>query len=351
MKTQHKDLMRLKILFFTVLLFFPVFIFAQETGSCAEKLKAAQSLFDKGQVEQVPAMLEACMKSGFNREEGLAAYKLLIQSFLFEEKIEKADSAMLAFLKKNPEYVTSPTDHSSFVNLFNTFEVKPVVQLAFHFLTNVPYVTFLHFNSTAGEAGAYTYSIKPFNLYTSLEAKFEFNKKIDINVEIGYSQISFTNVEDYQRIEQITYIENQKRIELPVTGTYNFKSFGKFTPFIRLGGGPALTLGSLAKVAVKATDVNGTSHPQQELDRKDARPFMDLFVQAGGGIELKTRGGFITAEIRSNTGLLNQARGGGINDYELYNNFHFVDDDFHLNTMNITFGYTQIFYKPTKRKE
>lgn len=342
--------MRIKILILLIPVLLPLLSYSQESSSCAEKLKTAQTLFDKGQVELVPAMLEECMKSGFTREESLSAYKLLIQSFLFEEKIEKADSAMLAFLKKNPEYEISATDHSSFVNLFNSFNVKPVVQLAFHIGSNVPFVSFVGFKTTSPEKAKNSYSIKPINLFISGEAKFELNKKLDINIEAGYSQLAFTNTEN-RGFEIVNYTETQRRIELPVTVTYDFKSFGKFTPYARFGAGPALLLGSLAKASIDAIDVNGTPHPQQELDRKDARPAMDIFIQLGGGVKFKTRGGFITAEIRSNIGLLNQAKGGGTNDWELRSDYEFLDDNYHLNAMNISFGYTQIFYNPTKRKE
>ena len=125
MKIHYTAIMRLKLLFYIVLLsFLPISVYSQESGSCAENLKNAQSLFDKGQVVQVPSILQECMKSGFNREESLAAYRLLIQSYLFEDRLEQADSVMLEFLKKNPEYKISPTDHSSFVHLFNNFKSK-----------------------------------------------------------------------------------------------------------------------------------------------------------------------------------------------------------------------------------
>ena len=79
-------------------------LYSQETGKCAEKLKNAQTSFDKGQVEEVPSMLRDCMKSGFNKEEALTAYKLLIQTYLLEDETGRADSVMYTFLKKYPEY-------------------------------------------------------------------------------------------------------------------------------------------------------------------------------------------------------------------------------------------------------
>jgi hypothetical protein len=351
MKISIPSFMRLPILYFALpgLLSLPVY--SQETGSCAESLKNAQSLFDKGQVVQVPSMLEECMKSGFNREESLAAYRLLIQSYLFEDKIEQADSTMLEFLKKNPEYKISPTDHSSFVHLYNNFNVRPVVQIAIHLGTNLPFLTFVDPLSSASEAGNKSYSMNASNLFGSIEAKFAINKMLEVNFEAGYAQFSITSTEDFMDIGETKYTESQKRLELPVSATYNFKNFGKFTLYGRLGAGPSLTLGSTAKTTFTPKDLNGTPHSGTDIDRKDSRISMDFFTQAGAGIKFKTRGGFITAELRSNIGLLDQTVRGGASAEELRWYYYYVDDNFHLNSLNFSVGYTQIFYKPSKRKE
>src|SRR5512133_3048301 len=149
MKTFFKYLIRSHLLLI-LLAIMPVSGMAQEAGSCAEKLQTAQNLFDRGQVEQVAGLLQECLKSGVTREESLTAYKLIIQTYLFEDELEKADSAMLDFLKRNPEYELSETDHSSFVHLFNTFQVKPVVQISLHFGSNLPFTTFVVDRSVTG---------------------------------------------------------------------------------------------------------------------------------------------------------------------------------------------------------
>ncbi len=182
----------LRLTYILLLGLIPFSGFSQESGSCAEKFRNAQSLFNRGQVEQIPSMLSECLKSGFTREESLAAYKLLIQTYLFEDKLELADSTMLAFLKKYPEYELSPTDHSSFVYLFNNFRVKPVVQISFHIGTNIPFLTFINPVYVSGEPVESNYSSELLNFYTSFEAKFELSKKMEINIEAAYSQLSFT---------------------------------------------------------------------------------------------------------------------------------------------------------------
>lgn len=333
---------------------------SQESGSCAEKLKIAQTLFSRGQVELVPSMISECMKSGFTREESLDAYKLLIQSYLFEDKLEKADSAMLEFLKKNPEYALSPTDHSSFVHLFNNFLVKPVLQLSIHLGTNVPFLTFIREVGVAGEPGPTKYSSELINLFISVESKFELNKKLEINFEPGFSQLSFTNVEEFVnttdneviKISKTTYSEIQRRIEMPVSLTYNLKSFGRFTPYGRLGVGTALCLGSTATAENKPAAPISMPLTGPDMDRKASRISVDIFGQVGAGVKFKINGGFLFTELRSNLGFFNQVVNGGnpTIEQELGFKYSYADDDFHLNAVNFSVGYTQIFYKPSKRK-
>jgi hypothetical protein len=258
---------------------------------------------------------------------------------------------MLAFLKINPEYQISPTDHSSIVHLFNNFKVKPVVQIALHFGTNVPFATFVNPISLSSLPGKRPYSSKAINLFGSVEAKFELTKQIELNFEAGYSQLAFTNTEDFLGFYKIKYTETQNRIELPFTGTYNFKSFGKFTPFGRFGFGPAITISSTAKTTVTALDINNLIVPTgPDLNIKSSGISLDLFTQFGAGIKYKTRGGYLTAELRTNLGFFNQTTSGGASTEELRWLYKYAADDFHLNAINFSIGYTQIFYKPSKRK-
>jgi hypothetical protein len=346
-----------KFLFLILLTAVPLLALSQKTNTCAENLKNAQSLFDKGQVEQVPSMLHNCLKSGFKREEELAAYKLIIQSYLFEDKLEQADSTMLAFLKKNPEYQLSPTDHSSFVFLYNTFTVKPVVQISFHFGTNIPFVTFINPVTVSSEHGKSTYFTRALNLYTSLEAKFAINSKLELNIEGGFfSQISFSNVEKFRGLgntlyKETRYEETQQRIEIPLTATYNIIKTGRFTTYARAGIGAALDIASSAQVSEVSLDINNfETHTGPDVVRNRSRRFIDLFAQVGAGIKFKTPGGYMNLEVRSNFGMLNQAVRAGSSPETLRWDYSYVDDDFRLNNMNINIGYTQIFYKPSKRK-
>jgi hypothetical protein len=350
MKTGNSNLLRL--LGVAALCSLPLLMFSQEASTCAGNLKNAQSLFDKGQVEMVPGILRECMRSGFKREEQIAAYKLLIQSYLFEDKLEQADSTMLDFLKSYPEYQVSPTDHSSFVFLFNSFKVKPVIKLSIHLGTNMPFLTFVNPVTLSSEPIPSKNSSDKLNFFGSLEAKIAITPKLDANIELGFSQIKFTNKEDFLTIGTVNYTETQQRIEIPVTVTYDFLKFGKFTTYARAGLGAAFDLNSSAKVSEIPFDLsNSETHSGADIARNDSRIFLDMFAQAGVGIRYKTPSGFISLEARMNAGFFDQVirSNTDLTEY-LKGYYYYIDDDFHINTLNLSLGYTQIFYKPSKRK-
>lgn len=351
MEEKGRTFARLHLLIMVLLLSVSATAIAQEKGSCAEKLKIAQTLFENGQVDQVPLMLKDCLKSGFTREEALTAYKLLIQSSLFEDELKEADSAMLAFLKKNPEYLISPTDHSSFVNLYNNFRVKPLVQVAFHIGTNLPFITVQKVNSTSGTPAKKRYDTEPFNLFASIEAKFELTGKIDLNAEVGYSKISFTNIEESFIFGEAIYNEEQMRIEIPVSLTYNFISFGRFKTFGRLGMGPAFTFESSAQTNFDPTDINNPyDRTGSDLNRVDSRIPLDIFAQIGAGLKYKIKNGFFFTEIRSNFSFRNQSVTRGSSAKELNTFYYYEDDEFRSNALNFNLGYIHIFYRPSKKK-
>lgn len=338
--------------FLLIMIIVPCLSFGQESGSCAEKLKEAQALFDRGQVEKVPQILQDCMRSGFKREEQLSAYRLLIQSFLLEDKLGEADSVMLAFLKKYPEYQMSPTDHPSFSYLFNNFRIRQIVQVSFKIGTNIPFLTNVNVRTLSSESEESDYSGEAFNLYTGAEVKIPITQKLGLNVEGAFLQSQFKNTETFLDHAVINYTEKLSRLELPVSVTLDLYTPGRLTTFIRAGAGIAINLASSAKATLDPSDINNYLVVSgADLGRNESRIFSDIIIVAGAGIRFKTPGGFLNLEARTGLGMLNQVvRSGSEAEVVLRDDYRFIDDDFNMNNLIISIGYTQIFYKPSKRK-
>jgi hypothetical protein len=342
----------IRSLFIISLILLSVNIRAQDTTTCAEKLRDANLLFDQGNIQQIPGLLEKCLRSGFNKEEELAAYKLLILSLLLDNKTEEADAAMIEFLKRNPEYKLSPTDHSSFKFLFNSFEINPTLQVSIHAGTSIPFLMSVNDNLTAGLPGKSFYGSNAANMMLSAEAQFRLNDRMDLCFEAGYSRLKFTNEVDFLNFGVINYAEIQNRLEIPVTITYNLKSSGRFTPYVRGGAGFAINFRTLADVSLIMTDRNNPGDRTGEtLVRTDSRTPVDIFIQLGGGIKYKIPRGYFFAELRSDLGIIQQNISGGktVNLLEYY--YLWSDPGFRINSLGFNIGYTHIFYKPSKRTE
>jgi hypothetical protein len=331
---------------------------AQESVSCSEKLKSAQIFFGRGQTEAVPSLLTECLRNGgFRKEEEIAAYKLLIQTFLLNDKPGQADSAMLAFLKSNPEYRTSPTDHSSFVFLYSNYNVKPILQLSFRIGTNLPFLTFIEEHPVSGEPGSSKYSSDAANLFLSVDARYKFSERIEAGAGLGYSQLKFTNAvkifSDYyglsDKVADISYSESQQRIEIPFFAVYDLTSGSKFTPYLRLGAGLSFNL-SVTADAVTTFVPGSKQSPRtgETLKRRDSRAPVNIFAQAGTGIKYKIPRGYLFAEARTNIGMTQENKPGGKTLDQLQSYYFWSDPGFRLNVLNLNFGVTIIFYKPSK---
>lgn len=116
-------------------------LLAQNT--CSERLRQAQRNFDEGLLDDIPTMIDSCMKSGFTEEEKMNAFRLLIQTYLFNEETEKADETMLQFLREIPSYRISITDLKEFINLYNTYQTDPIFKWEIYAgaTYSYPYVT------------------------------------------------------------------------------------------------------------------------------------------------------------------------------------------------------------------
>ena len=334
----------------TLLLFFAAcgqFLVAQD---CAVKLRDAENLFNAGLVEQVPELLAACLESGFTKAEEHSAYQIIIRSYLYEDKINMAEATMLEFLRKNPEYKLSPTDNADFVYLFNKYEVKPVVQLSANIGTNYTFISVIEENSTSGNPLSKDYGNETFSIAAGLEAKISFGEHFEFGAGIDYSQVTFSYKEPFLDFSEAYYPETQIRLEIPLRGYYYPLSFSGFSPYVSLGAAASFNVSTLASVSANNTDANNViPHTGPDEDRTDSRHFLEPIIIGGIGCKYKLPRSYIFIDISARMGTLNQYKEGLPTNSEWF--YYSTDDQFRINNLRFSLGYTYIFYKPSRKEE
>ena len=335
---------RKKLIVFLLLTGFSGVINAQE---CSVKLRNAENLFNAGLVEEVPALLEACLRNGFTRAEEYSAYQTLIRSYLFEDKIDIAGQTMFGFLKKNPEYEVRPTDNADFVYLMKKFKVKPVVQISIKGSANLSFISVVEGSSLSGDPlnGKYSNSSATYGI--GLGARFKINNKIEVGGSVDYSQLGFKYTETILDFTQVNYSEKQQRLEIPLELFYSPKQFGLFHPYVKAGAGLALNFRTMAVVNTQNIDINNAvPHTGEPENRNPARNFADPLVVAGLGCKFKLPMSYLFIDISTHLGVRNQTILEEPSNLPYH--YFYTDDFFRINSLKFSMGFIYIIYKPEK---
>lgn len=319
----------------------------QLTGqeNCALNLKRAQEFFSTGQVEAIPPLIESCLQSGFTREEKVQAYKLLINAYVFDDNLEKAEAIMFTFLKKYPEYEVISTDPSEFVNLMEQFDNRPRFSLGIIAGGTYSVIRVIEPLNTSPIRGNYGY----YNTSgVSYHAGFTFiknlGKQIELSLEANYKNTVFDHYLDPDKFTSNSYYESQQLVNFPVSASYSFGK-GKYVPYARLGFNTGILLTSGADLITTP----GTESPR--LNNIDNRVPLCFWGIIGTGVRLKIQKAYIFLDVRYNLGLNNQVNteGKGLTQTDELWLYQTRDDSFYHDDLNFSIGYVRTIYKPKKK--
>ena len=132
-------------IFSIILIFLFVALSSVAQDQCAVALNEAEDRYETGRLYEIPELLNACLESGFTKEQKITAYRLLTLTYLYLNYYEEADKSYLELLKLSPEYdINDELDPMEIINHHDKFTTKPIYYLTLgKFGLNVSYANVL----------------------------------------------------------------------------------------------------------------------------------------------------------------------------------------------------------------
>ncbi len=326
-------------------------------NQCVFSLQRAERLYQQGLIEEIPGLLIPCIKSGFNRDERMTAYKLLIQSLLYDDQTEEADKYMQEFLARFPEYQITPADQAEFAFLFNTYHTVPVYSLG------VILGGGLVFPSMLEQYGTYSildndpeYKSSSMRLKMGLTFSKYLGVKTDLNLDLVFQQMEYkysVSPDFFTDFARTHFKETISMIAFPLSVTYKL-GFGRLQPYFRGGISPAIYLGSA--IDPKRDYTEGTfdqvSGQDLLLGGTGKRNTLLLNALVGAGLKYKIPyAGSLLLDLRFEPGIRSI-----VADDQRYSpnsealwRYYILDDDVLLHNLSISVGWVYPIYKSTKQ--
>jgi hypothetical protein len=314
----------------------------QAQRSCRDRVKYARQLFESGQIEKIPAIIDSCINKGLEKELDIQAYRLLIQTYLFDYNREKAKETMFRFLKKYPDYKFTYNDPIEIKDIFYLFKVRPNWGFGFN----------------AGLNFSQVQTSEIFSIYNLNSLKSEYNLKIGYFVGIFIekylgTQFSFSLGFDYKvfnyentesninNLEKTNLKETTSWFSMPLTISYTIGK-NKFAPFLFTGGEFGFLLRDVGSFSYNfnAIQVSGKENV------KSGHNLYSGYVIGGIGIRYKVPAGNIKFWIGYNynlTDFINQNKRYS-NTSNIFN-YRYIDDDLKLNHFIFKVSYSHVLYK------
>lgn len=321
--------------------------YAQLT-SCAQTLRLAQSTYEQGRLHEVPILLQTCIANGFNKQEKVAAYKLLTLSYLYLEEPEKANESMLNLLRTDHYFeINTSADPAEFVALYKTFRTKPIYRVGGKIGVNASSPNVVESIEANDGESEYKYKI---GIQAHVAAEIPIKSSFDLNVEIGLIQRNFgytNNVSFTDTTFTTEATEKQTWLSLPVSIHYQFDKI-KFKPYVALGIEADYLLGST--LTGSRTRQGYQFIEEKSFELKPQRESLNLSALAAIGARLDLGGGYVVTEIRFLYGLTNvnsSETAFGV-DRNLAFAYGYADSIYKLNSVSITAGYVYNIFNPKK---
>ena len=349
---------------------------AQDLVDCTYLLEDAREAYDAGMVELVPELLLECIQAnGLSGEAKKEAYKLVINSYIFDYFSAEADSLMDGFVRDFPEYRAQNSDPQEFVFLLDAhlsalgIDPNEVPEDSLTVIEDIkPPGYFARRNITKG-AGEYGNTIG-FNVGATLsipntlegysvgdpgqddshfgilpgfqagaEVNLNLNRKLEASFSLLYNLTRFSYSSSPLSFTSYRYVEAQNLVELPVSLIYKLNPENQTICYYLRGG---FVPSYLFSATGKGARSDGNSQDDVVVDRatiSTSRARLNLNILLGGGVRIPLDNAFIFTEIRWSTRIMQANQ-----ETDRYHNsdltwlLYHVDSDFRVHQLSICGG-------------
>ncbi len=337
---------------------------AQAQGTCSERLRDAQNLFDAGKLEEVLKKLSPCLQGGTtwqNKDEEIQAHKTLALVYLYQDKRPLAEAQMEEILKISPLYKLAETGEvTEYVQLYNSYVVYPRISIGLKaglnylmpsigtpysvnnsqsYLTQVTSDSIsAGYQKTIGPRGGIIVDLLLYDhFFLSAEALINFRK--------------LSLVDQPYQFTELNYVETMLYIEFPVTVKYTIGN-GLVGGFVRAGGNFSYLVSSYANIT-RSFPFAPQEKPvtSNHVNMKPQRTKLDYGPLFGAGISVRLGTDKLSLETRFRPGFVNITKSNmRYSETSQMFAFYYIHDDIFLNSLEFSLGYSHILYKIKKRK-
>lgn len=324
-------------------------------GDCTINLNEAQKLYESGKIEKIPDLLDNCIESGFNKENKVAALRLLTLVYLYEDNNSKAEECFLKMLKKNPEYkINQNLDPIEFVRLYDSYHTRPIFSLGVKLAFNIDFAKCLQ-TYTFGNYDDADVKYTSGNGYSfGLKATYNVTNEWHLTIEPSFSSYSFEFSENFLGYNTIEGTSILAYIDVPLFGSYDFYTNGNTTLYGELGCSVGVSVSGDTEISRRYDNRENADVTGASIDMSDALKPVSLSGLIGIGAKLHVNHGFVSVGARYNIGLNNitdpDSRKLMNANPELTYKYRYMYNDISLSALSINLGYSYEIYIHKKKK-
>lgn len=336
----------LKFILTTSLFLSVTAITSAQEQDCLSKLDGAETLFNTGLFEEIPALLEDCMEL-YSESDKKKAYRLIILAHYMNDNVTAAEESMYFLLKEFPDFHPAASDLVEFEYIFNSFSVRRSLDLG---VTIGPaWTSGRIIEPFSPFSDKFTYRASGPGLFAAAYIDIPVSPLFSINTEPGYLLAKYEL--RYQDAISGTYnieqSETSSLVQLPV---YAKVTFLENTMQLYAKAGFMLGYMTGAKTQSNTSKWDPISNafstpPSVQRDHMDYRNSLYYFLGGGAGLKINFEKTYIFTEVDYHVSL-NKTLKSGTNRYAQTNLWTqgWIDSDFGLINLSVRVGMAWSIY-------